>query len=94
MTSVDTIELAQVSVDRLQSGLDFAQNRIDNADALIEVADKVTDIAADVVVQARRMPRRLLICGAVGAVLGIAVIVIIKKRKQASAEQDTEETQT
>lgn len=93
MTAVDTIEIAQVSVDQIQRGLDFAQDRLDNAEALIEVADRVTDAVENVTVQARRMPRRLLICGLV-AVCGIALIVIIKKRKQANASQESEEILT
>ena len=94
MTAADTIEIAQVSVDQIQRGLDFAQNRIDNADALVEVAERVTDVAADVVVQARGLSRRMLICGALALVAGIAAIVIIKKRKQANASQESEETLT
>lgn len=87
MTAAETIEIAQVSVEQVQRGLLTAQEKLDQADALIEVADKVVET---VTVQARRMPRRLLICGVV-AILGIAVIVIIKKRKQVPADQETEE---
>lgn len=94
MTAIETIELAQGSVDQIQRGLDFAQNRLDNADSLIEVADRVTEVVETAAVQARRMPRRLLICGAVAGLLTVAVIVIIKKRKQAHADQETEETGT
>ena len=65
MTAGETIELAQVSVDHVQRGLDFAQDRLDQSDVLIEMADKVTEVAESVTVQARRMPRRLLICGAI-----------------------------
>jgi hypothetical protein len=93
MTAGETIELAQVSVDHVQRGLDFAQDRLDQSDVLIEMADRVTEVAENVTVQARRMPRRLLICGAI-AVLGIIAIVIIKKRKQANASQESEEIVT
>ncbi len=90
MTAAETIEIAQVSVEQVQRGLMTAQEKLDQADALIEVADKVVE---SVTVQARRMPRRLLICGIV-AILGITVIVIIKKRKRAPADQETEEILT
>ena len=94
MTAAETIEIAHVSVDQIQRGLDFAQDRLDNADALVEVADRVTEAVEVVAVKARRMSRKMLICGAVAAVLGIAAVVIIKKKKQANASQESEETQT
>jgi len=94
MTATDTIELAQVSVDQIQRGLDFAQNRLDQADALIEVADKVTEVVATATVRARRLSRRTLICGVVAAVCGIAVIMIIKKRRGAAVDQEIEEILT
>jgi hypothetical protein len=90
MTTADTIELAQVSVDHIQRGLDFAQGRIDQADTLIEVADKVTEVVATAKVRARRLSRRTLIYGAVAAVCGIAVIMIIKKRRRGATATDQE----
>lgn len=90
MTAAETIEIAQVSVEQVQRGLTTAQGKLDQADALIEVADKVVE---NMTVQARRMPRRLLICSVV-ALLGITAIVIIKKRKKASVDQETEEILT
>jgi hypothetical protein len=98
VTTAETIELAQVSVEQIQRGLSTAQDRLDNAEALIDVADKVVEnvdrVVENVTIQARRMPRRMLICGAVAAVCGIALIVIIKKRKQAESDQATEEILT
>jgi hypothetical protein len=94
MTASDTIELAQVSVDQIQRGLDFAQERLDQADALIEVADKVAEVVVNATVRARRLTRRTLICGAVAAVCGIAVIMIIKKRRRARVDQEIEEILT
>jgi hypothetical protein len=94
MTTADTIELAQVSVDQIQRGLDFAQGRLDQADALIDVADKVAEVVATAKVRTRRLSRRTLICGAVAAVCGIAVIMIIKKRRRAAVDQEIEEILT
>ena len=64
------------------------------ADALLEVADKVTEVVATATVRARRLSRRTLICGAVAAVCGIAVIMIIKKRRRAAVDQEIEEILT
>jgi hypothetical protein len=94
MTTADTIELAQVSVDQIQRGLDFAQGRLDQADALIDVADKVAEVVATAKVRTRRLSRRTLIYGAVAAVCGIAVIMIIKKRRRAAVDQEIEEILT
>jgi hypothetical protein len=96
MTTADTIELAHVSVDRIQRGLEFAQDRLDQADGLIEVADKVTEVVATAKVRGRRLSRRTLIWGAVAAVCAIAVIKIIKKRRHAAtaADQEIEEILT
>jgi hypothetical protein len=94
MTTADTIELAQVSVDQIQRGLDFAQGRLDQADALIDVADKVTEVVATAKVRARRLSRRTLICGVVATVCGIAVIMIIKKRRRTAVDQEIEEILT
>ena len=80
--------------DQVQRGLDFAQDRLDQADAFVEVADKVTEVVATATVHARRLSRRTLICGAVAAVCGIAVIMIIKKRRRAGVDQETEEILT
>jgi hypothetical protein len=91
MTAVETIDLAQTSVDRLQSGLDFAQNRLDQADAVLEMADRVSDVTETVVLQARGVSRKMLICGAVALVVGVAAVVIIKKRKQANDTQESDE---
>jgi len=91
MTAAETIELAQGSVDQIQRGIMTVQEKLDQADALVQVADKVVE---NVTEQARRMPRRLLICGAVATMCGIAVIMIIKKRKQARAQQGSEESLT
>jgi hypothetical protein len=90
MTAAETIERAQGSVDQIQRGIMTVQDKLDQADALVQVADRV---AENVTVQARRMPKRLLICGLV-ALCGIAVIVIIKKRKRAQIEQEPEEILT
>jgi hypothetical protein len=90
MTAAETIERAQGSVDQIQRGIMTVQDKLDQADALVQVADRV---AENVTVQARRMPKRLLICGLV-ALCGIAVIVIIKKRKRAQIDQEPEEILT
>jgi hypothetical protein len=90
MTAAETIERAQGSVDQIQRGIMTVQDKLDQADALVQVADRV---AENVTVQARRMPKRLLICGLV-ALCGIAVIVVIKKRKRAQIDQEPEEILT
>jgi hypothetical protein len=90
MTAAETIELAHVSVDQIQRGLMTAQEKLDQADALLEVVDSVVE---NVTVQARKMPRRILICGAVAAI-GIVVIVIIKKRRRAQMDEEIEEILT
>jgi len=87
MTAGETIELAQGSVDQIQRGIMTVQEKLEQADALVQVADKVVE---NVTIQARRLPRRALLCGLVATVLGIAVFVVIKK-KRAKADQASEE---
>ncbi len=88
MTTAETIELAQGSVDQIQRGIVTVQEKLDQADAFVQAADRVAEV---VVLRARRMPKRILICGSIAAVVGIAAIVIIRKRKQAAADQASSE---
>ncbi|MEN8238703.1 MAG: hypothetical protein ABFR53_05825 [Actinomycetota bacterium] len=90
MTAAETIELAQGSVDQLQRGIVTVQEKLEQAESLAHAADRVVE---NVTMQARKMPRRMLICGAV-AVCGIAAIVIIRKRKQARADEEPVEILT
>ena len=90
MTAVETLELAQVSVDQLQRGILTVQDKLDQADAVAAVADRVVE---NISAQARKMPRRMMICAAV-AFFGFAVIVIIKKRRHAQAHEEEVENLT
>jgi len=91
MTAAETIELAQGSVDQIQRGIVAVQETLEQADAIVQVADRVVE---NVTARARRLPRRILICGTLVAVCGIAAVVIIKKRKRAKANQGSEEILT
>lgn len=87
MTAVETIELAQGSVDQLQRGIVIVGEQLDKADAFAQTA-------TEVVQKTRRFSKRALICGLVLMVFGAAAVVIIKKRKQANHHEESTEILT
>lgn len=93
MTAAETLEYAQSSVDQIERGIGFVQDRLAQAEGLAVKVDDLAVTASDVAAKARRGSRYALVAAGV-VVLGIVVIVAIRKCPTRRHDEETPETTT
>lgn len=70
MTNTERIQTASEQLDRVQGGLDAAQLALDKAESLAVAAEQVP----------RRLRKAMLIL-VVGALAGLAIAMVVKRRR-------------
>ena len=81
MALLEVVESSQGRVTDLRHELDRAREALDRTDAVLATADSTLVHAENAIVNTRRMAPRVLLVVGVLALVGVAVVVVMKRRR-------------